>query len=70
MAQEKRRKVLDKIGLPSVTEHTITNVDKLDGYHELAPQVQYWSDCYDKYILVRLKHISEEKLAVFEGKIE
>ena len=35
MALEKRRNVLDKIGLPAVTEHTITNVDKLDGYHEL-----------------------------------
>ena len=41
-----------------------------DGYHELVPQVQYRSDCYDKYILVRLKHISQEKLPVFEGKIE
>lgn len=70
MALEKRRNVLDKIGLPAVTEHTITNVDKLDGYHELVPQVQYWSDCYDKYILVRLKRISQEQLAVFEGKIE
>ena len=30
MNPEKRRNVLDKIGLPSVTEHTITNMDKLE----------------------------------------
>jgi len=37
IALEKRRKVLDKIGFPAITEYTITNMDKLDGYHELAP---------------------------------
>ena len=30
MALEKRRNVLDKIGLPAVTEHTITNMGKLE----------------------------------------
>ena len=41
-----------------------------DGYNELVSQVQHWCDSYEKYVPIRLKHMSPEQLAMFEGKVE